>query len=668
MKITREWLAEYVPIDTTSEQLAEKLTVSGTKVEDVGRKQGEDIFEFEITPNRPDTLSVYGLAREIAAVTDQELKPLDTTLAYQPGSPKDTLQFVIKDKQLISAYALAVFDNVQVRKSPEWLSKRLEAAGIRSVNSVVDVTNYAMLETGQPSHAFDFDKIKDHKLILRPSQKGEALTTLDGQKRSLPAHAIVIQDSEELIDLAGLMGGANSEISLQTNKTAVLVPIYNPIHIRRTSQAVNLRTEASNLFEKNLDPLMPETALYRIAKLLFDTSAGRLSSTVLTYSSSDYQPVVIEITLGEVSDHLGITIGHEEFINILTPLGFMVKNLSYQENDRFEVTVPSFRQDVKLTVDIVEEIGRLYGYNHFPKTLPVGPLPNHPDANPTDWEQLYKTQLVSLGANEIQTYTLLSEKLVTAAQFDSGNTLRILNPNSSDFIYLRPSLLPGSLTSAALNLKNYPDILLFEIGKVFTGDLKPLPTQDRQLLVVTSLSFRELKGVLESLLSRFNITPEYQKDFVAALAEGKSGQLITGKRVIGSIGVVDPSVLRSFDIDKELSVFALDFETVTKISRLEDKYQPLPKYPEVKEDLSVVVGEEITAAQIQATINKAGGPLLQSALAYDEFRHESLGRGKKSLTFSLIFAGNRTLTQGEVSKVRAKINKALSKQVSAEIR
>lgn len=666
MRLPLSWIRDFVDEEIEPEKLAELLTLSGTKVDEI-LSEGEDTaFEFEITPNRADCFSVYGVAREIAALTDQELKPLETQLHYVEGEPKHTVSLTPKAKDLVLSYALGVFENITITQSPEKIRDRLRKAGMRPIDSVVDVTNYVMLETGQPNHAFDYDKITDHRMTLRASQKGESVTTLDNVKRTLPEGSIIIEDSEKLIDLAGLMGGQNTEIDKSTTKVALLVPIYHPVKIRRTSLATGLRTEASSRFEKNLDPPMVKDAFYRIARLLFETSGARLSSEVTIFHQDPVELRTIEVTLTQIEEYLGITVLGEDLVNYLTPLGFLVKHLPQEASDKFAITAPSWRKDVVLPVDVIEEVARLYGYNNFAKTLPSGELPTHRDNFTPDWERIVKEYLVSLGLTEVAGYTLLSETLIRKALFQPEKIVKIINPNSVDFVYLRPSLLPTLLQALSLNLKNYPQVNLFEIGKVFGESTKDLPLQDRQLAILSNQDFRSLKGYILALAQKLNLELSFRPLQNPSFEAG--GGIYLGAELVGEIGSLNLQLLTSFDIPNKAAFAHLDFEKLIKMASLEAKYTPLPKFPEVKEDLAIIVDEKVTTEEILTLIQKTGKPLLQRVAPFDYYTGGKIGEGKKSIAFSLAYGANKTLTNEEVAKVLAKITKILEKDLKAEIR
>lgn len=669
MKLSKNFIEDYVKIVSKPEDLATKLTLSGTKVEKIEKTKDDLIFEFELTPNRGDCFGVIGIAREISALTGEDLKELDTSLPYlEPETETEKLILEIKDPELCSHYALGVFHNVSLGESPRFIQDRLSKSGIRPINNIVDVTNYVMLETGIPSHAFDYDRVIGGHMTLRGSKSGEIVTTLDGVKRNLPAGAIIIEDREKLIDLAGLMGGENSAINPKTAKVALLVPIYNPVSIRRASIATGLRTEASNRFEKNLDPLAVKDTFYRIGKLLFETSGAKLGSPPQITHLKEIELKTIEITLSEIEDYLGITVLGEDLVSILTPLGFLVKHLAQEATDRFSITAPSYRNDIFLKVDIIEEIARIYGYNNFPKTLPSGELPTHSDSFTPDWERVVKEKLASLGLNEVMGYTLLSEDSIKKAGFEPEKTLKIINPNSLDFVYLRPSLLPGNLLALERNLADFKEVRLFEIGKVFSNSEKSLPNQDRQLSIISNQGFGFLKGVVEILTKNLNLDIKFSKKDFDLFTPGECGEILLGKESIGQIGSLNKEILAKFNIDRPVDAATIDFEKLVKLGSLEKVYTALPKFPEIKEDLSIVVDTDVETQAITDLIGKTGKPLLKETIPFDQYTDSKLGANKKSITFSLSFAADKTLTNEEVAKVREKIIKELKKTLNAEIR
>ena len=385
------WLKEYVDFEVSIEKLADDLLFSGTKVEKVLTKEGEKIFELEITPNRADCLGLIGIAREIAVLYNLELNIPKHFGETRVERRNKSINFQIKDKILCPYYTIGVIDNLRVGDSPEWLKKRLSQVGIRSLNNIVDITNYVMIETGQPMHAFDYHKIKGG-MILRGAKNEEKVKTRDGVERRLNKGAIIIEDSEKLIDLAGLMGGKDSEVDKNTETIFLHVPLYNRTAIRKTSNFVNLRSEASNRFEKELDPNAHRYAFERALHLLKIEASGIMASEI---KSVNY-PVksdTFEIRPSKINAILGIWLKDDEMMNILVRLGFEVYPSPSLDDKKFEIRSPTWRPDVKIEEDIAEEIGRIYGYNNLPKTLPTGVYPTHGDSFKKDWRVIIRENL-----------------------------------------------------------------------------------------------------------------------------------------------------------------------------------------------------------------------------------------------------------------------------------
>jgi len=416
---------------------------------------------------------------------------------------------------------------------------------------------------------------------------------------------------------------------------------------------------------------LKELIKYCITSFSNEEATERISQYIeeaLILKEKEIELKTIEITLSEIEDYLGITILGEDLISILSPLGFLVKHLTQEASDRFSVTVPSYRNDIALKVDIIEEVARIYGYNNFPKTLPSGELPTHEDSFSPDWERVVKEKLASLGLNEVMGYTLLSEDMVKNAGFEPSSTLKIINPNSLDFVYLRPSLIPGNLIAMERNLNDYRVVNIFEIGKIFSNSDNSLPNQNRQLTIISNQGFLFLKGITELFTKDLNLDIKFVIKDSKMFKNGESGEITTGKEVIGQIGYLKKEMLAAFKIEQPVCAATFDFEKLIKLGNLEKIYTVLPKFPIVKEDLSVVVDLEVETQTITELIRKTGKPLLKEVLPFDQYTDSKLGVNKKSITFSLSFAANKTLTNEEVSKIRDKIINELKKTLKAQIR
>lgn len=651
------WLKEYVSFKADVEKLAEKLLLSGTKVEQIKKVGEENVLELEITPNRPDTLSLLGLAREISSLFNSELEIPETELLLPNSNLTNRVLFKVADKKLLENYSLVRLNNIEIEESPEWIKKYLELSGVRAINNIVDITNFVMLETGQPMHAFDATKIKG-ELTVRGAKKGEKVVTLDSVERVLPENAIIIEDEEKLVDLAGLMGGENSEIDEGTKEIILLSPIYSPTIIRKTSLATKLRTEASTRFEKKLDLNGHLFALNRAVKLLSENALARLSSKITTTPAVEEE--TLEVELDSIAEILGIAIPKEEVFDLLTSVGFKIKS-SQLSKGSLEITIPTFRTDIAIEEDIVEEIARLYGYNKLPKTIPAGKFSLKEDPLEKNLEQIREFLLLN-GFNESTGYSLISEKEVTEFGFKKEEVLKVLNPASSDFEYLRPTLLINLIKAVSANPER-TDRAFFEISKVYLKETDPgtkLPKQPVKIGIISTKSLSEVKGVLDELFRKAN--REVSEKIAQDPLFESSLDFIVGSKVIGKFGTVNSKLASKFGLTGE--VFAAEF--LAEVINFEDvpNYQMLAKYPSVIEDFSFYLGKKYLIGELVGKLKKVDN-LINSVDLVDIFE----SAGKRSVTLRIAYLDQeKTLTSEEASKVRSKIVNFLKKDFDAPLR
>ena len=668
MQVPLSWLKEYVDNSEEVDDLAEKLLLSGTKVENIFKKEGETVFDFEITPNRADCLGVIGIAREIAVLYNQSLKipePFGETYRSQKGK---SISLKVKDKDLCPYFTYGVIDNLKVQDSSEWLQKRLELSGIRPVNNIVDITNYVMVETAQPMHAFDFDKIKG-ALLLREVREGEKVTTLDGVERTLNKGAIIIEDSEKLVDLAGLMGGENSQVDKDTTTIVLHVPIYSSVAIRHTSQFTNLRSEASNRFEKQLDPNGHRYAFERALHLLKIEAGGSLSSDIKSINYP-YKSDSFSVSVEKIQRILGVEITQEEMLDILSSLGFEIMPSPSLDERKLELRAPTWRPDVKITEDVAEEVGRIWGYNRFPKTLPQGKIPTQEDSFLPDWAETLREIIQASGFSETYSHAMTDYASVVKVGSEPKDTLKVVNRMTVDYEYMRPTLLIGLLQSISLNLNNYPDVGLFELGRVFSKKIDSktkLPYQPRHLsALATQDDFLSIKGGVEKTLNTFGVKKyEFYSVRENKIWSGNSTVLKIGNIEVGFVGEVNRSVLENFSINRKVSGFELNFDELVKAANREIRYQPLAKFPVVREDISVVVEKNINIQQILSTVNSVKETKIKSVSLAEVIAWQ----GKKSVLLNLVYYDQKkTMTDKEAAQIRKKITDVLRKDLKAEIR
>ncbi|MBI2010528.1 MAG: phenylalanine--tRNA ligase subunit beta, partial [Candidatus Chisholmbacteria bacterium] len=472
MKAPKSWLTQFINLNGVSNlDFAERMTFAGNKVDSLQKINHDTIFDFEVTSNRPDTLSIIGLAREASAIFTRPLKlPKAPKLSSLKNNP---ISFNVSDQKLCPTYSLVEVAKVKVKPASKLIQSRLKLSGVETVNNIVDVTNYLMLETGQPMHAFNADKIHG-PLTLRAAKQGEKIIPLDHKQRTLLGGEIIIEDKEKLVDLAGLMGGLNTEISSQTTRVLLLVPIYDPVSIRRASKNLGLRTEASLRFEKKLDLTQtPEVAL-RAVKLLEKEARGRQTTAILTHKATFKSPS-IRLDARDASFRLGVTLSQNQIDDCLKPLAIKKTTSGYQP--------PPWRRDLAEPVDLIEEVARIFGYNKFPKTMPSGVIPTHPDALAPNWLRLIRNAVAALGFTETYRDTLIGQDTITSLGLKPQTHLKVLHPMSKDYEYMRSTLMENLIPSLVFNLGHSQNIKLFELGTVFypTQSSTILPDQPTEL-------------------------------------------------------------------------------------------------------------------------------------------------------------------------------------------
>jgi len=661
---------------------------------------GDVVLELDLTPNLGRCLSILGVAREVAALTGQELKGRLPSTSSPPSSVP-WLDIEIADPDLCSRYSAALVSGVKVGLSPGWMQRRLRAAGMRPINNIVDVTNYVMLELGQPLHAFDYDKLTRGKgqrakgiptIVVRRAQPGEGMTTLDGIKRELTEDMLLITDPSGPIAIAGVMGGLETEVSEETTNVLIESANFNNISIRRTSQALKLHSEASLRFERGLDPELTIPALARASELMRQLAGGTIAP-----GNADSYPVKaetkrIELTADEVGRILGVQIPTEEIVRILRALEFEV---SEEREARFLVAVPSYRLDISIPADLIEEIARVYGYDRIPATLLRDTLPKQRMNWALRGEERVRDILVGCGLTEVINYSLTSLESVgkltpDGGQVDDSQHLKIANPLTSEREYMRRSLMPGLLETLQLNLRHTDRVAIFEIGRVYLSrGEEELPEEPRRLDIAMSgprlprswlggggdeMDFFDLKGIAETLLRRLGIAdytfaPATHPTFhPGRVAELKLSAI--SYQPLAILGEAHPLVRENFDLPPQrVCLMELDLERLLEGVPSERYYQPISKFPAVIQDIALTVDEDVPAKQVHDLILQAGGKLLTDVVLFDLYRGEPIPPGEKSLAYSLTFqAPDRTLTDEEVKRIRERIWRRLQREIRAELR
>ena len=632
----------------------------------------DTVVDFEITNNRPDCYSIIGLAREAAAAFGQKMKHHEPVVkGSDAGNIWDYLDVEVPAEDLCNRYSSRMVANVKIGPSPKWLRQRLRANGVRPINNIVDITNYVMLEYGQPMHAFDYRYVASGKIVVREAEAGETLTTLDGNVRNLTEGMLVIADDNKAIGLAGIMGGENSEIKDDTTMVVFESANFNGTSIRKTALALGMRTDASGKFEKSLDPMMTIPAVERACELVELLECGDVLNGTIDIINYVPQPKTLPLEVDKINRLLGTDISKEEMVKYL--------NLLEIDVDGDEIKVPSFRPDLNLMADIAEEVGRSYGYNEIPIT-----------AFKTSTQGGYSPEMKlenkagvlcrGLGYSEIITYSFVSpaifDQIRLPADSPLRNAMRIQNPLGEDTSIMRTIALPSMLEILSRNNAYHNKAAkLYELAKIYLPvEGQVLPEEPRMLLLGTygaGETFFTLKGELEAIFKGLRV----KKASYSAVKDnpsyhpGRCAKVTIDGVDIGVIGQVHPLVAKNYGIDVDVYCAEINFTALMGLLLPDATYSPLPKYPSVSRDLSVICDEAVTVADVVNVINASAGKLLRGVKLFDIYRGTGVPEGKKSMAFSMeLRADDRTLTDTDSEQVVAKVLKALSEKLNASLR
>lgn len=648
------------------------------------------VLEFELTANRADCFSVFGLVREIAAITGNKPHFPEIKVNEDDNTKlNDIFSVEIADPDLCSRFSTRMLKNVKIGPSPEWMQQRLEGAGIRSINNVVDVTNFVMIELGHPMHAYDYDKITGKKLIARRAVEGEELHTLDDTSRKAKGEMLVIADSEKAAGLAGIMGGFETEIT-DTTTTVVLesADFYGPC-IRRTARACGLSSEASGRFERGVDSETTIKALDRAAQLLQEMGACTVCEGIVDVYPNPKQANYVTFTPEQINNHLGTNIAKDVMLNIITSVGF---DVTKDENDEITVKVPSWRNDVTCMADISEEIARLHGFDKIKSTLPNGVSMQGTQSAKQTFIDKVKASLSNQGLYETISFALTNEETFNKLNIPQDSPLRkavpIMNPLSDEYPLVRTTLLSSIFDNLARNLaRKNDDVALFEVGSVFFPKALPVTELPDEVVKIAGaitgrrnaqgwnqtndmVDFYDAKGIIEELLANLRVTRyTVEAGTHYAMHPGKTALFKKGRDVIATVGEVHPAVLSAYGITKPVYIFELDATTVMKYMAKDLKYKALPKYPATSRDLAMLVDVDVNAADIEKAMTKAAGQNLTQITLFDVYTGKQVEEGKKSLAFSLTFQSNdKTLTDAEIDPAIEKIVAKLQKDFNANLR
>ncbi len=611
MKTPLSWLKEYVDINFPLKELMWKMTEVGLTTESYEKIDSEIVLDAEVTPNRPDWMSIIGIAREIAAIQSTTLKLPKLT---NPPLPKSSLPLNIKnDFTLCPRYSAIIVKGVSQKPSPEWMQKRLLSVGLRPINNLVDITNYVMFETGNPIHVFDYDRLNNAQMAIMKSKGGESFVSVDEKYYSLPENAIIFKSGNEVIDLCGIKGGANSGISSSTTNILILVAVYNGQLIRRTSQRLGLWSEASRIFERGANSGGTLDTLKRACNLIQELGGGETASIIMDSKNNEFNPWKLSLSQNRLEKILGINIPEKEVLAILRRL-ILEPTI---KNGVITCTIPTYRGDLKIEEDLIEEVARLYGYNNFPLTLPRGDIPTMTIPYYKDYniDHKIKHTLTAAGYSEIQTYSLISERDIRDIGFDTEAVLRVDNPISREFEYLRPNLKPNLLKAMLQNKPYYQEVNLFEIGKVYKGITPKDAREEYEVAGISNIrNYFEVKGIIARLFIDFQITEAPEK---------------------------------FLEWNDEYVYFSFPYSLITNKKSGFKSFISLPKYPSIIEDMTFVFTDDTTVGEIIELIKK------QSHLIK---KIDLLVKYKNTRTFRITYQHiDRNLTTIDIAPIREKI-------------
>lgn len=652
MLVPLSWINEYTTIKLPLKSLMWKMTEVGLTTEKFEKDGREIILDVEVTPNRPDWLSIVGVAREIAAIQNTKL-----TLPRIPelAKPKHIMPIKLNpDFKIIERWSAVVISGVTVGPSPSWLLTRLKQVGLRPINNIVDITNYVMFEFGVPMHAFDYDTIEGHTMTPSLARGGERFTSVDDISYKLPEDAMIIKDAKRIIDLVGIKGGLNSGITEKTKNIFLHVTIDNPVLTRRASIAMGLRSEASAIYERGPDKGGTLNSLKRVSYLILDIAGGEVASNLIDLKQKDFAPWQLALSLKKLEKVLGVKLPEKTVVRILQTLNLdpIIKN-----GDKIICTIPTYRGDLKIEEDLIEEVARLYGYNNFPKTLPKGPVKKEkvPYFSDREWEVKLKNLLLGAGFSEAITLSLISKDLILASNLSEDSHIKIANPVSLDYEYLRTSLVP-SLLAAVKENAGEEEVKFFEYNKIYLGPLGKTKEPYKLAVVTSNGNYRKLKGILDFILKRLGISNVEVRATVVRKGlwhPTHSGVVEKEGLEIGTIGEIHPEVVGNLKIMNPIFAMELD-AAVLKSLRKKPIFKSLPKFPPQVEDITLKIPEGVKVASVIAKMldHKL---ITKAELAYIY---------NSNYTFRIWYQHpEKTLTDEEVRTARAKVTSDLEKML-----
>jgi phenylalanyl-tRNA synthetase beta chain len=643
---------------------------------------GDVIFDLDITPNRPDCLSVIGVAREVAALSGKEASVSEASYEESLPPMDKQVSIEIKAPDLCPRYSASLITGIKIGDSPPWMQQRLLACGMRPINNIVDITNYVMLEYGEPLHAFDYNQIRGRKIIVRRAGEGETMVSLDGVKRTLSPETLVIADEERAVAIAGVMGGYDSEVTDETTAILLEAASFNPASIYHTGNTLNLPSEARMRFERGISPEMTIPALKRATQLISQLAGGRAAKGLVDAYPGKQERKPILLSEGKVKTLLGVDFTPDQIKKALVSLGFEVKPVA----SGLTVTAPYWRSDITLAEDLVEEIARIIGYEQIPPVMPGEPIPLHNPDPIISLKREARRHLTGYGFQEVVNYSLTSleliNKLLPTPHPLEPEPLRMANPMTVDQEYLRPGLRANLLAALSANRRHEAGgIRLFELGRVYRRRPDDLPEEPEIVCGLLSgsrfeeswhgddamLDFFDAKGVVEGLLSQLGIEASFEAGEDESLHPSKQAAVVVKGSKLGVFGELHPKVAEAFELSGAVYLFEINLAALLPLTLEHKLFQPIPRFPAIVRDIALVVDEGVTNRRVQGVIK--GFPLVADVALFDVYLGAKLPAGKKSLAYRITFQSpSHTLTDDEVNKVQQKILDRLAKQLGASLR
>ena len=659
MKVSLEWLREYLPGPLDSQRAVEALTNGGLPVEsDEPFGPDDRVIDVEVTSNRSDCLSHVGVARELSALLNREFRNVTPRAAESVTQASSATSVAIEAPDLCPHYTARIIRNVKVRPSPPWLARRLEAVGLRPINNVADVTNYVLFEMGQPLHAFDFDRLEGRRIVVRRARKGEKLVSIDGRERELTPDMLAIADAARPVAIAGVMGGRDTEVSERTVNVLLESARFDPLSVRRTSRALTLKSDSSYRFERGIDPTLPERASLRAAQLILETGGGELLAGLVSAGQSGYRPKALSLRLAKLKQVLGVELPTQDVIGAFTRLGLS----PVLKGDRIDVTVPSHRLDLNIEVDLVEEAIRVLGYDRVPvrDEISIRLAPRQPERVALG---MINSTLVGAGYFEAITFTISGGELFKPflpPESEADRSRQVKVSAGTKWSELRPSLIPTLLSARQTNeAVGTPNVKLYEMGSAFWYSPTGQTIERRRLGLVGSDDVREVRGEVEKVLRRLDadrqvrVVPDARPGFAA----GACGRIEWGGQAVGYLGKIDRNLAAGFGLREPPAAAELELPPLLAGAQLVPQLHPLPEFPAAERDLNFILPESTRYEALESTVREAKPEHLEDLRYVTTYRGKQIDKGHKSITITLVFRSPTGTLTGE--QVEASVNRVV---------